>query len=153
MNVIGPFQGEYSFLSNMYPCKIIYDGKLFRSSEALYQTFKIDPARTDWIEAIRLCERPEKAKRMVKKKDCPLKKYTPKEWNFLRLAWMRISIREKFEQNPDLMEKLLDTGDAEIVELNHWNDTFFGRCDGVGENHLGKILMNLRDGPIVRAYV
>jgi predicted NAD-dependent protein-ADP-ribosyltransferase YbiA (DUF1768 family) len=29
--------------------------------------------------------------------------------------------------------------------LNYWNDKFWGICKGVGENHLGKILMQIRD--------
>ena len=36
------------------------------------------------------------------------------------------------------------TGDAELVEGNTWNDTYWGVCNGVGHNHLGKILMQVR---------
>ena len=52
----------------------------------------------------------------------------------------------KFLQNPDLKEKLLSTGDAELVEGNTWNDTFWGvnSRTGKGDNNLGKILMNVR---------
>lgn len=45
----------------------------------------------------------------------------------------------------DLRKKLLATGDAELVENNTCGDVFWGICDGVGENHLGKILMLVRD--------
>lgn len=34
---------------------------------------------------------------------------------------------------------------GDIVEHNTWNDTFWGVCNGTGENHLGEILMDLRD--------
>uniref|UniRef100_UPI00345E83CD NADAR domain-containing protein n=1 Tax=uncultured Duncaniella sp. TaxID=2768039 RepID=UPI00345E83CD len=47
--------------------------------------------------------------------------------------------------NPALAEKLIATGDAELVEGNYWHDTVWGVCDGVGENHLGKILMRVRE--------
>ena len=30
-------------------------------------------------------------------------------------------------------------------EGNDWNDTFWGQCDGVGLNHLGKLLMRVRE--------
>jgi predicted NAD-dependent protein-ADP-ribosyltransferase YbiA (DUF1768 family) len=43
-----------------------------------------------------------------------------------------------------LREKLIDTGDRQLIEANDWGDTFFGVCDGVGRNHLGEILMKIR---------
>ena len=33
----------------------------------------------------------------------------------------------------------------ELVEDNAWGDTFWGRCNGIGKNHLGKILMVIRE--------
>jgi len=53
-------------------------------------------------------------------------------------------VRAKFEQNPDLAAKLIATGDEELVEGNTWGDTYWGVCRGVGQNKLGKILMNVR---------
>lgn len=50
---------------------------------------------------------------------------------------------EKF-YDPDLNAKLQETGDAELIEGNYWGDRFWGVCDGVGENHLGKLLMRVR---------
>lgn len=42
--------------------------------------------------------------------------------------------------------RLLATGSAELIEGNVWNDTFWGVCRGRGQNHLGRILMEVRDG-------
>lgn len=39
---------------------------------------------------------------------------------------------------------LINTGDAELIEGNSWGDTFWGECNGIGENNLGKILMKIR---------
>jgi predicted NAD-dependent protein-ADP-ribosyltransferase YbiA (DUF1768 family) len=39
---------------------------------------------------------------------------------------------------------LLATDEADLVEGNHWNDTFWGVCRGVGQNWLGRILMDER---------
>jgi predicted NAD-dependent protein-ADP-ribosyltransferase YbiA (DUF1768 family) len=36
------------------------------------------------------------------------------------------------------------TGDRKLVEGNYWHDTFWGVCNGVGENYLGEILMHVR---------
>ena len=41
--------------------------------------------------------------------------------------------------------KIVDTEDMELIEGNSWGDTFWGVCDGVGENNLGKVLMRVRD--------
>ena len=55
-------------------------------------------------------------------------------------------VQAKFQQHPDLKMRLLATGDAVLVEGNTWNDVVWGvNQNGVGENHLGKILMRIRD--------
>jgi predicted NAD-dependent protein-ADP-ribosyltransferase YbiA (DUF1768 family) len=38
---------------------------------------------------------------------------------------MRNAIREKFNNNPSLAEKLLATGDTEIIEYTYWRDMLF----------------------------
>lgn len=66
------------------------------------------------------------------------------DWNDVKLAIMEEIVREKFIQNPPLLEKLLATEDIYLEEGNTWGDTFWGVCDGEGQNHLGKILMKIR---------
>ena len=51
----------------------------------------------------------------------------------------------KFTQNEELKQKLLNTGNAELIEGYTWNDTYWGICRGRGKNHLGKILMQIRE--------
>ena len=51
----------------------------------------------------------------------------------------------KFQQNPDIAKKVIETYPAELVEGNVWNDMTWGVCNGKGENLLGKILMDVRD--------
>jgi ribA/ribD-fused uncharacterized protein len=67
------------------------------------------------------------------------------DWTEIRLEIMEKIVRAKFWQNPHLARKLVATGDQKLVEGNRWNDTFWGVCRGVGENHLGKILMRVRE--------
>jgi predicted NAD-dependent protein-ADP-ribosyltransferase YbiA (DUF1768 family) len=57
---------------------------------------------------------------------------------------MRSVLKYKFSQHRDLLEKLKAV-EGEIVEHNHWHDTFWGVCEDEGENHLGKLLMQLRE--------
>ena len=56
---------------------------------------------------------------------------------------MKILLRQKFG-DAWLRAKLLATGDAELIEGNYWHDTFWGMCNGKGENHLGRLLMEVR---------
>lgn len=37
------------------------------------------------------------------------------------------------------------TGEQQIIEGNTWGDTYWGTCNDVGHNHLGKILMKIRE--------
>ena len=55
-------------------------------------------------------------------------------------------VRAKFSQNPELLQRLIDTGDMELVEGNRWHDAYWGvdLATGEGENHLGLILMKIR---------
>ena len=67
------------------------------------------------------------------------------DWDDVKLEIMTAIVREKFMQNPSLKEKLLATADLELIEGNTWGDTYWGVCNDVGENHLGIILMELRE--------
>ena len=56
----------------------------------------------------------------------------------------------KFTMNESLKERLLATGDEELVEGNEWHDNYWGNCtcdnckDIPGRNQLGKTLMKVR---------
>lgn len=67
------------------------------------------------------------------------------DWNIVRLTLMEQFTREKFGTNHELRERLIETRGSLLIESNTWNDTFWGICNGVGENNLGKIIMKVRD--------
>jgi ribA/ribD-fused uncharacterized protein len=67
------------------------------------------------------------------------------DWNKVRVEVMYAVIFDKFYRNKGIRRWLLDTGDKLLVEGNHWNDKFWGVCEGEGENMLGKILMQIRE--------
>tara|TARA_Y100000296_G_C5124172_1_gene231960 strand:+ start:697 stop:1053 length:357 start_codon:yes stop_codon:yes gene_type:complete len=104
--------------------------------EHAYQAYKTyDPVL---FEEIRVANTPGRAKRIGRSVDLR------RGWNGLRLGVMKDLVEAKFRQNEQARIILLKTGDREIVEGNTWNDTFWGVCNGVGENQLGKILMYVR---------
>lgn len=67
------------------------------------------------------------------------------DWEEVKLNIMYELNKQKFEWSPELRTALLATGDRYIEETNWWKDTFWGVCNGVGENHLGRILMRIRE--------
>lgn len=134
---ITSFEGKYRFLSNFTLVKVEYDGREYPSTEHAYQAAKtLDPIQR---ENIRTVAGPGVAKRLgqkVKIRD---------DWDQIKLQIMYDLVHEKFSRYPMLKQMLLDTGDMKIVEGNTWGDTFWGICKGVGENHLGKIIMKVRE--------
>jgi len=66
------------------------------------------------------------------------------DWDEVRVDIMHSILISKFS-DIHLMDKLVATGNAELIEKNSWGDVFWGVCKGVGENRLGKLLMGLRN--------
>ncbi len=134
--MINRFEGDYCFLSNFWPVEVQLDGEVYPTVEHAYQAAKtLDKIGRDMI---RHAVRPRYAKRLGRV--VPLRD----GWEDIKLEVMRTLVWQKFE-NPELREKLLATGGQPLIEGNTWGDTFWGVCNGVGENHLGLILMNIRD--------
>jgi len=135
-NEIKEFQGEYRWLSNFWICTLEWDNKLWHSAENAYQAAKC--ARPyDMHQFINVT--PGQAKRLGKTV------FRRLDWEEVKLEIMCQIVKSKFEQNPDLRKRLLDTGNARLIEGNRWHDTFWGVCNGEGENNLGKILMSVRE--------
>jgi ribA/ribD-fused uncharacterized protein len=71
------------------------------------------------------------------------------DWELVKQEIMRRHLKQKFS-NLALARKLFAV-QGEIVEWNTWHDTVWGKCicedhDGAGQNLLGKLLMEIRDG-------
>ena len=135
---ITSFRGNYSFLSNMSNATFTWDGRTYTNSEAAFQSAKSDdPAVRDTFSNM-TGKAAKQAGRKVNLRN---------GWNNDRVAVMEEILRAKFGQNPELMQKLLATGNADLTEGNTWNDKFWGvdANTGVGQNNLGKILMKIRD--------
>jgi len=136
MNVIDQFHGPFRFLSNFYPACITFEGIDYPTVEHAYQAAKTDDRGLRLTVAA--AHSPGAAKRMGPK--LPLRP----GWEQIKVDTMRALLRLKFTSYPELRAQLLATGDAELVEVNTWNDTFWGVCNGEGRNQLGKILMEIR---------
>lgn len=133
---IKSFSGQYRFLSNFYPAKIVAQGKTWPSTEHLFQASKSTDPR-DW-ERIRSLLTPSQAKRAGRNL-----KLRP-EWDQKKIQFMYKIVKMKFDQHPPLKKLLLATGKEELIEGNNWGDTFWGQVNGQGQNMLGRILMKIR---------
>lgn len=136
MNKIDDFHGQYRFLSNFWQCDIEYLGQKFKSTEHAYQAHKTTN-HADFTKVVEAAT-PGESKKIVRK--FPQKP----DWEKIKDQIMLDLLRIKFSK-PGLGKALLDTGDAELIEGNTWNDTYWGVCKGVGQNKLGKMLMQVRE--------
>ena len=136
-NKVEEFKDEFSFLSNFYPAPLMYRGIAYPTSEHAYQAAKCldDNSRLN----ISILGTPGQSKRYGR--TVALRP----DWEDVKLEIMENIVRAKFMQNPSLRVKLLLTEDLILEEGNTWGDTYWGICGTTGKNHLGKILMKVRE--------
>jgi ribA/ribD-fused uncharacterized protein len=135
--MITSFIGKYFFLSNFYPCQVLYEGIEYDSTEHAFVAAKSDDIRDrEYIATIPTAGKAKQyGRRLILRPG----------WDSMRVQIMRDIVSIKFASHDYLSSALLDTGEEELVEGNYWDDTFWGQCPvGVGENNLGKILMEIR---------
>lgn len=133
------FRGEFQFLSNFFPVPggLTWQGLTGPTVEHLFQAAKTLDASAR--RAVLAAPTAADAKRIGR--HVPLRR----SWELTKLGVMAGIQAEKYA-HPELAHLLLATGDAELIEGNHWCDTFWGVCTcgqhlRSGENWLGRTLM------------
>lgn len=131
---------ENGYLCNLSAYDVFYDGLLWPTAEHCYQAQK--HRDYGYRERIRLCKTPEEAIKLGRDETSP--SYRHDDWYDVRVDIMHDVVLAKFTQHEELKKLLLDTGNMQIFEHTA-NDRFWGdNLDGTGENHLGKVLMQVR---------
>lgn len=149
LHPIYAFAGEFAFLSNFFHHPFAVPEPLQReirhaapavpTAEHLFQALKIGPnGSLKDIFRILSADSPAKAKRLGREV------LLRPGWKEERLHWMALVQRAKYT-DPKLRELLLSTGERDLQEGNNWGDDYWGLVKGKGQNHLGKILMQLRE--------
>lgn len=121
------------------------NGVHFRTVEALYQTCRFP--RLPEVQKLIVAEA---SPIVAKRKTMPFRNQTREDWDFIRHKVMRWCLRIKLAENYSAFrDLLLSTGEGHIVEQSS-KDTFWGArvIDTetlVGENVLGRLLMELRE--------
>ena len=145
--------GLNGFLSNWYPAAFTVNGVTYRDTEQYFMAAKAvcfgDEKRYEQIMA---ATDPGEYKRLGRL----VKNFDPAVWDARRYEIMKTANREKYRQNPALLDALLSTGDAVLAEASPF-DTIWGVGIGAGKaydidpaafpgrNLLGKLLMELRE--------
>ena len=145
--VIYQYTGENRFLSNFAPASVVLrdeDGLpdvRFNNIETAYVAWKtLDYSLREHISKMK----PAQAKQFSHAPEFPLR---PDFTDDNRIAIMHRLLRQKFSRrNFDLMQQLMETKDALLIEGNTWGDAFFGfdLLKGFGQNHLGRGQMDVR---------
>lgn len=131
---IGPFRGEWRFLSNFWQ----EPRRRMLTNEHFYQAAKTSNVRDRAL--IMRAPTPGEAKRIgsqIKIRE---------DWKEICDTVMLEGVRTKFYADDTLADMLLATGNEELVELNHWGDVYWGVSQQTGEglNKFGNILMQVR---------
>lgn len=146
--MIPAFTGIHEFLSNGYEgapfsMHILIEGigtdREYLTGEHAYQACKAQTwAEHDWVRAAARPFGPDGAKKRGRNVH-----YWP-DWEERKYDVMRMVLLHKFPEGSPMARRLLDTGDAELVEGNDWGDTTWGVSGGHGHNWLGTLLMARR---------
>lgn len=134
--ILGFKKEPFCYLSNMHLVKVNFEGLTFNSVESAYQAAKT--LDIDIRKQIRNLPSPYSAKRMCSSL------VIRQDWHQIKLQVMEDLLRQKFN-TPPLNIKLKVTGTCHIEEVNSWGDTYWGTCKGNGDNHLGKLIMKIRE--------
>lgn len=139
--MINKFEGKYYFLSNFSQSTIVYEGITYPTVEHAFQAAK---SKSNLVrQEIAGAPTPSRAKHLGR--SVRLRS----DWEDVKYQVMENCLRAKFAI-PELKEMLLATGDEELIEGTWWHDQCWGVCycdqhKGEGQNHLGKLLMKIRE--------
>ena len=129
--------------SNLYRSAVEFEGKLYPTAEHAYQAGKAaKPDVRDWILSA-----PSPSLAAMAAHGLYAWDIVP-NWAQIKFDRMRRVLKAKFTQHPKLAEILLSTGAVRLVEagtVNNAVNRLWGEVNGVGQNMLGIMLMELRD--------
>lgn len=147
------FYGRYSIFSNFHQRRFVLDGQEYSSVEQYFQCQKaIRLEDHDTAASIMATNDPVLQLRLGRKPRMDKNKWN----NTIAKQVMETAVKTKFEQNEDLKNQLLATGNRNIVECNKY-DKLWGnglslydanaavKAQWKGENALGTILVMTRE--------
>jgi ribA/ribD-fused uncharacterized protein len=134
---------EAGLFSNLYRRSIEFEGHTYPTAEHAYQAGKARKKEVrDWLMAA-----PSPSLLAMAAHGLYYWDITP-GWSTSKFARMKAVLQAKFSQHADLRDALLCTGEARLVEsatVDNAVNRLWGEVNGVGQNMLGMLLMEVRD--------
>lgn len=132
----------FGCFSNFSPHGIEIHGDYWPTVEHYYQAQKfVGSVDAVIIPIIHAAKTPEEAAALGR---CTSRRLRS-DWDLVKTQVMREAVLKKFLTHRDIRETLLSTGNEVLVE-NSPSDYFWGcGADKTGQNHLGKVLMSVRE--------
>ena len=131
----------YYEFTNFYFSPINLDDHTWPTTEHYFQAQKF--VGTPYYDYIRKVSYPRDAFQVSR--DPSAHAWIRGDWHHVKNDVMLKALQAKFTQHADLKRLLLGTEDRELIEHTH-NDSYWGDGgDGSGANHLGRLLMQVRN--------
>lgn len=133
------YEHEYYIFSNFSSFAIEWKGKIYPTSEHVYHSEKFEDENLK--EQIKNCRSAHNAMYFAWANNDKSRK----DWDEIKLEVMKEILIEKVNQHPYVKKKLLQSDNRELIE-DSWRDSYWGWGeDKKGENHLGKLWMEIRE--------
>ena len=129
----------HGHMSNFFKTQIIYDSRVYETSEHLYQSLK--HVGTDHEKAVATANTAWAAMGLGRSSPSTMRP----DWEQVKDDVMRVVVCLKYAQNHELARQLVDTGDAVLIEHGFHDKYWADGGDGSGRNMLGLILMETRE--------
>ena len=132
----------YYEFTNFYPSTVTIDGVKWPTTEHYFQAQKF--VGTPYVEMIRNLHAPRQAFQMSR--DPKVSHWRRSDWDSVKDDVMHKALQCKFDQHPNLRNKLLETSNKKLIEHTS-NDSYWGDGGGEGRglNKLGQLLMKVRE--------
>lgn len=140
------YAGGYNAFSNFSAFQVLYNGFTYATLEHAYQTMRFTDTAIQ--KEIQEATSPLEAQKIARAYAQDGKERT--DWHEINMDVMKELHHLRFEQHEYLKEKLLQSADSMLVHKAPEGSTPSGGFWGIdekgnGKNHLGKILMELRE--------
>ena len=132
----------YGVFSNLYKRAVLFEGEVFPTAEHAYQAGKArKPQVRKW-----LLSAPSPSLLAMAAHGLYVWDIAP-DWSQIKFDRMKRILLAKYSQHDDLLQLLLSTGNARLVEsatVDNAVNRLWGEVNGKGQNKLGELLMEVR---------
>lgn len=133
------YEHEFYVFSNFSSFKLLWKGRDYMTSEHAYHSEKFEDETIK--EEIMQTRSAHDAYTLAQDR----KSRRRSDWDGVKLGIMKDILRAKVAQHPYVKKKLLESGSRTLVE-DSWRDDFWGWGPNKdGQNHLGKLWMEVRE--------